>query len=516
MASDAAAPLAEALQSAAAWAGQATTNLGRPPTSPCWSLVVPTVAVATTILLKEEPRRREEKRPVPGATFYDAMRLRSAVSFILELMCCLLAYAVSYLRRPKGDKDVIAIYCGFGFIPGEKNGWDGNALKRGAGGSEQCAIRLARGLVQRGRKVTVFSGRRRRAIQVEGVTYAPASQFDVRGKYEAIVVWRVPQILLVQAWLGRSLDAKALSFWIHDGSYLALLSAAGATFRSQIRRAVRVADSVVYPSREMRVAQFEALFPSTDAHDGGRDVLAKATVVPHGVPRYFDDVHDGQRRDGWLLWPVSPERGLAELLRMLPSLRNAVKSRGGDFRVVVCHLRGGYHENTKLELPDDVVFAGMLPPKRLAAMLRSCALFVFPSSVPEAFSLATWECALHGVVPVVYGLGALAALGRVVHDRHFNPAKYAGEPERERLYVPGALALGLVNACSGRELHEVMLGYVEEFWAEYADAPRRWASVNTMVAHEHFMLRLPSLDADLAAAIRRLRDTVLQLSLIHI
>ena len=80
---DAAAPLAEALQSAAAWAGQATTNLGRPPTSPCWSLVVPTVAVATTILLKEEPRRREEKRPVPGATFYDAMRLRSSVSFIL-------------------------------------------------------------------------------------------------------------------------------------------------------------------------------------------------------------------------------------------------------------------------------------------------------------------------------------------------------------------------------------------------------------------------------------------------
>ena len=409
---DAAGPLAAALETAAAWTGEAT-NLGRPPTSPCWSLVVPTVAVATTILLKEEPRRREEKRPVPGATFYDAMRLRSAVSFLLELMCCMLAYAVSYLRRPKNDKDTIAIYCGFGFIPGEKNGWDGHSIKRGAGGSEQCAIRLARGLVQRGRKVTVYSGRMKRSISIEGVTYAPASSFDVRGTYDAIVVWRVPQILLVQAWLGRSLDAKALSFWIHDGSYLALLSAAGATFRSHIRKAVRVADSVVYPSREMRTAQFGALFPSHDTHDGGRDVLAKATVVPHGVPRYFDDVNDGERRDGWLLWPVSPERGLAELLRMLPALRRAVKSRGGDFRVVVCHLRGGYHENTKLELPDDVVFAGMLPPKRLAAMMRSCALFVFPSAVPEAFSLATWECALHGVIPVVYGLGALAALGRV-------------------------------------------------------------------------------------------------------
>ena len=56
----------------------------------------------------------------------------------------------------------------------------------------------------------------------------------------------------------------------------------------------------------------------------------------------------------------------------------------------------------------------------------------------------------------------------------------------------------------------LMLGYVEEFWAEYADAPRRWASVNTMVAHEHFMLRLPSLDEHLAALLRRLARGALQ------
>ena len=231
----------------------------------------------------------------------------------------------------------------------------------------------------------------------------------MHGTYNAVVVWRVPQILLCAC---LHLNTKALSFWIHDGSYLAMLHAAGSTFRAQIRRAVRVADAVVYPSREMRVAQFGALFPSSDFHDGGRDVLSKAMVVPHGVPRYFDDVDDVERRDGWLLWPVSPERGLAELLRMLPALRRAVKSRGGDFRVVVCHLRGGYHENTKLELPDDVVFAGMLPPKRLAAMLRLRAL---RASVGRArgLCLATWECALHGVVPVVYGLGRSRALGRV-------------------------------------------------------------------------------------------------------
>ena len=55
-----------------------------------------------------------------------------------------------------------------------------------------------------------------------------------------------------------------------------------------------------------------------------------------------------------------------------------------------------------------------------------------------------------------------------------------------------------------------MIGYLEEWWSSYASAPRRWAAVNTMVAHEHFMLRLPSLDADLAAMLLRMASTVLQ------
>ena len=57
---------------------------------------------------------------------------------------------------------------------------------------------------------------------------------------------------------------------------------------------------------------------------------------------------------------------------------------------------------------------------------------------------------------------------------------------------------------------KVMIGYLEEFWMGYAEAPRRWAAVNTMVAHEHFMLRLPSLDADLASLLLRLASSALQ------
>lgn len=65
---------------------------------------------------------------------------------------------------------------------------------------------------------------------------------------------------------------------------------------------------------------------------------------------------------------------------------------------------------------------------------------------------------LHGAARrlSVTQMAQLATLGRVVHDRHSNPDRYGDEPEAERLYVPGALCLGLVNSVAGRELHEVL------------------------------------------------------------
>ena len=52
--------------------------------------------------------------------------------------------------------------------------------------------------------------------------------------------------------------------------------------------------------------------------------------------------------------------------------------------------------------------------------------------------------------------------------------------------------------------------YLEEWLGIYSRAPRRFAVVNTNIAHEHYMLRLPALDADLAELLERLAPTVLQ------
>ena len=421
----------------------ALLNLGRPSVKPYWPGIAITLAAISLLNLSGDiaavaaprprarpagrpraaPRRRRPRAarrhaPRPKAPdLYASIALASAVAFVGELARCLLALAWYGARRllrgrDESERRSVAVYCGFGLIPGERREWSGASLAGGIGGSEQCAIRLSRALAAKGEDVVVYCACGAPHV-VDGVRYEPTASFDPWAAYASLVVWRLPQFLLAQrlAGLGAlAVRTQSVAYWIHDGAYLELLRRGGAPFLAIVRFAVRGADAVVFPSEAMRAAQYAALFPA----GGGDDVGRMATVVPHGVPRYFDG-GENKREDGWLLWPVSVERGLDALLAALPRLRAAVEGRGGDFKLVVCHHEDGYHARggSRRELPADVVFAGMLPPRELAALYRTCALFVFPSSVPEAFSLSSWECALHGVVPVAYSLGALEALGAV-------------------------------------------------------------------------------------------------------
>ena len=457
-------------EAALAGGAEAALNLGRPLTRPYWPFILVMLAAVSAATMggagevgaaasrasasraarRPTARRRRvrvrRRRTAPGAwrrpaaaprcgatdggrCLYSSIAVASAVAFVGELALCVASLAWygarrAVLGRDEARRGTVAVYCGFGYIPGERDRWDGNSLKGGIGGSEQCAIRLSAALAARGVDVVVYCRCGAPSV-VDGVRYEPTARFDPWGGYASLIVWRLPQFLLAQRLGGLGglcVDAGSVAYWIHDGAYLELLRRGGAPFRAAIAFAVRGADSIVFPSHEMREAQYAALFPA----GGGTDVQAKAATLPHGVPRYFD-ADDGEdedaaaRRDGWLLWPVSVERGLDDLLGALPRLRAAVEGRGGDFKLVVCHHAAGYHDRRRAKddvakgVRDaaDVVFAGMLAPRDLAEMLRRCALFVFPSTVPEAFSLSAWECACHGVVPVCYRRGALAALGDV-------------------------------------------------------------------------------------------------------
>ena len=318
-----------------------------------------------------------------------------------------------FVKRRVFDEPVIAFYCGFGRIPGERP-WDGDSISQGIGGSEQCVIRLARALA-RDHHVIVYNGCRIKR-SVDGVTYAPTTDFDPWATYAHLVVWRLPQFLLAQTvatWLRprrkTTFVAETLTYWVHDGSNLEMLRRGGLPFRRAIAFCLKLTTAVVFPSPEALRDQSAALFPEEKLHD--EKSLLFALTICHGLPLYFDALRDSDsvRRHAWVVWPVSVERGLEAVLRHLDDLERAAGSR--DFRLFVCHHQRGYHGADGILLADPrVIICGMLPPQKLALIYRRCSLFVFPSCVPEAFSLAAWECMTHGVLPVAYGLGALESL----------------------------------------------------------------------------------------------------------
>lgn len=372
-------------------------------------------------------RRRQSRRPGNHrrSTYQGDIAIAAVTAFALELaMCvCALAWHGAVRRFRKTGREsrrrTVAFYCGFGFIPGEDKCWHGGMLERGMGGSEQCVIRLARALSRVGGWSVVVYNACGSRVEIDGVTYAPTADFDPWAEYAHVVVWRVPQFLLAQklatalARATTTFTSATVTYWVHDGSNIEMLRRSNCCFRRSIIAAVCTASHIVFPSVEMLEAQYRALVvDDTDQRGSVRD---RALTIPHGIPRYFEDragyyMH-AMRRPAWILWPVSVERGLDTLLAGIERLHRG--ARGRDFRLFICHHERGYHGAAAV-MPDRadrrIVFTGMLPPIKLAAMYRRCSLFIFPSQVPEAFCLSAWECMTHGVVPVAYGLGALASL----------------------------------------------------------------------------------------------------------
>lgn len=372
-------------------------------------------------------RRRQVRRPhnYHRGTYQNDIAIAAVTAFALELAMCVWALAWHgtarrLTKRERGcRRRTIAFYCGYGFIPGEGKCWHGGMLEQGMGGSEQCVIRLARALSRLGLWSVVVYNACGSRVEIDGVTYAPTADFDPWAEYAHVVVWRLPQFLLAQklavAFSGATttFSSGTVTYWVHDGSNIEILRRSNCCFRRSITAALCSATHIVFPSAEMLEAQYHALF--VDDTDKCGKVRDRALTIPHGIPRYFEDlagsaVH-GVRRPAWILWPVSVERGLDTLLTGIDRLHRG--ARGRDFRLFVCHHERGYHGASAV-MPSRadrrIIFTGMLSPRKLAAMYRRCSLFVFPSQVPEAFCLSAWECMSHGVVPVAYGLGALAPL----------------------------------------------------------------------------------------------------------
>lgn len=68
------------------------------------------------------------------------------------------------------------------------------AMKTGIGGSETAAMRLSEEWAKKGHKVTVF-GNVTADCEVNGVTYIHWNQFNIKDKFDTLIIWRNPTLL---------------------------------------------------------------------------------------------------------------------------------------------------------------------------------------------------------------------------------------------------------------------------------------------------------------------------------
>lgn len=298
---------------------------------------------------------------------------------------------VSYVPRGVNMKEV-AIYCGAGWEE-----WAPADIERkGLGGSETAAVKLAAALASYDCRVTVYGEVAEGAVGQ--VVYRNHGSFDPMDKRNLVIVSRIPQIY------NRQINADKSVLWMHDvdcGPHLT-------------EEHMKYIDKVMCLSR-WHHDHLKQTYPwMTDDH---------LYITRNGIePSYFTE-GDVERNPHRVIYTSSPDRGLDLLLGWWPEVRRRVPDaelcyayasvydavaskdpRIGAFRDMVRRLGG----------QPGVENLGSLTQPGVAKEMRKSGVWVAPSySTPaearfyETFCIGAVEAAAAGCRRVMSYWGAL-------------------------------------------------------------------------------------------------------------
>lgn len=299
--------------------------------------------------------------------------------------------SVAYMPAPRGPK--VAIYCHAGW-----EAWHpGDIVKRGLGGSETAAVRLAECLSELGLVVTVYG-----EIHDEGlwrnVIFRHYSTFDPLEPCDGLISSRFPEVA------DRPLAAKRRLLWLHDTDCGPRLTPA-------------------------RAAAFDAILTLSDWHRRhvcGMYPFAADRVqqIRNGVHLpYFAERHPWKKRVPRLLFTSSPDRGLDVLLRLWPRVRKQLPN--AEFAhcysqvydsVAATDGAVAKHRDLIRDLAQTpgVVRLGSLGQRDLAQLMCASRVWAHPSwasmyDTPfhETSCIGAMEAQAAGCVVVASGWGAL-------------------------------------------------------------------------------------------------------------
>ena len=310
-------------------------------------------------------------------------------------------------RNPVPD---VVFYCGYGNMPGNKP-WDGTSLSRGIGGAESCVIHLAQELARDNLQVVIYCDCNVEKTCESGVVYKPSTQFDYKTTYTTIILWRYP-------FAAGFISAKKKIGWLHDPGIMILFDIVHRSWVLQRIYGWWIRDTIwVVPSQYMK-KRCEPYVSVLHIPNGVPVHPTLSTELVSPIATSFVD----QRRKNSFVWHTNLNRGLEDLIAAFPT----VLQEFPDAHLFVCN-EPCFYIHTRAEKimrdiqQDFITYMGLLSHQETLDLLRKTDFFCYPASIPESFSLCSWEAAANGCIPFLYDSGALNELSESVSNRGVLP-----------------------------------------------------------------------------------------------
>lgn len=286
--------------------------------------------------------------------------------------------------------------------------WDGTSSTDGVGGSEKMVLMLARQWASAGRPVEVFGNPKDANLwkTIDGITWKPAEAFNVRSRYDTLILWRQHYALDLP------LRARRIYVDLHD---------------------VPSPDHFL-EARMMRVDGY--LFKSHFHASPVRDIVPPEKLV---ITRNAIDLNalnaataDAPPRDlQKVVFCSSADRGLDEVLRIWPFICHGYPNASLHIyygftplyreRAATAEYSWIGTQNAERHLLDyeeecyslmdrlpRVHFHGRVSHDELARSLRTAGIWLYPTRFPEISCMSAMEAQALGAWPVVYPTAALA------------------------------------------------------------------------------------------------------------
>jgi glycosyltransferase involved in cell wall biosynthesis len=290
----------------------------------------------------------------------------------------------------RGTQPRVGIFCG-----GSMEEWDGTTPStRGIGGSETAVVEVAKRLAQAGQEVIVYNRAGYGEGRHDGVLYTNWERFRPSAYHDTFVSWRQPGIV------NENPNASQRMLWLHDLNM-------GDAITEDVARGY---------DRVMGVSEWHAdyltkCYPFLDA--------AKVGVLPNGINlERFNQPH-GERAVHRLVYTSSPDRGLANLLRMWPEIRRVCGPEAElhifygwenfiqAIRMGHSHYRDIMEGIKFLGRQPGVVWRGRLGQDDLARELLEADAWLYPTSFLETCCIAAAEAQAAGLKIVTSACGNL-------------------------------------------------------------------------------------------------------------